>query len=102
MRGEVPSLELVAPCEAAGDGLHERSPGGGLVGILRDRFERKGLLSAIRSSGVVLTGGGARLAGLPDLVSRLFGCPCRVGGPDNLHGMPQELRVPECATGAGV
>lgn len=72
-----------------------------LVGILRDRFERKGLLSAIRSSGVVLTGGGARLAGLPDLVSRLFGCPCRVGGPDNLHGMPQELRVPECATGAG-
>lgn len=69
--------------------------------ILRDRFERKGLLSAIRASGVVLAGGGAHLAGLPDLVSRLFGCPCRVGGPDNLHGVPQDLRVPECAAGAG-
>lgn len=72
-----------------------------LVNILRDRFAAKGLLGAIRSSGVVLAGGGARMAGICELVSRRFGCPCRVGVPGNLPGLPAELRVPECASGAG-
>jgi len=72
-----------------------------LAAILRDRFDAKGLLGAIRSSGVVLTGGGARLDGVCDLFSRVFGCPCRIGIPSGWPGLPPEWAVPECATGLG-
>jgi cell division protein FtsA len=53
-------------------------------------------------AGLVLTGGGARLRGLPELVEHLFGLPVRVGRPRGIRGLPEEFAQPEFSMAAGL
>ena len=48
-----------------------------LVRLVHDDLRRHGALRRL-GAGIVLTGGGSRLAGLPDLVSRIFHAPCTI------------------------
>jgi len=52
--------------------------------------------------GVVLTGGGARLRGLTELVERVFGVPARLGRPRGIARLPEEFAHPEFTVAAGL
>ncbi|MDX2062781.1 MAG: cell division protein FtsA [Bacteroidia bacterium] len=54
--------------------------------------------------GIVVTGGGAELVHLADLVSYVTGIDCRVGYPTEhlAKGMVEEVSHPFCATGMGL
>ncbi|MEO5705964.1 MAG: cell division protein FtsA, partial [Alteraurantiacibacter sp.] len=51
---------------------------------------------------VVLTGGGAELAGLADYAQSVLGTPVRIGRPPMLRGLPEAHAVPGFATLAGL
>jgi len=55
--------------------------------------------------GVVLTGGGAQLAGVVDLANHILKLPARIGSPipiQDLGGLVEEYRNPSCATAVGL
>jgi cell division protein FtsA len=55
-----------------------------------------------RAGQVVLTGGGAELAGMADFVQGALGQPVRLGRPPQLAGMPEAHHAPGFATLAGL
>jgi cell division protein FtsA len=55
-----------------------------------------------RSRQVVLTGGGAEMAGLADYAQAALGKPVRIGRPPQLKGLPEAHAVPGFATLAGL
>lgn len=85
----VPHREL---CECIEPRTHE------LVRLLARELPKAGPLGA----GVLLSGGGAKLAGLSEVMRSSFGRPVRTAEPLLLEGMPDELAEPEycCAVGA--
>jgi len=58
--------------------------------------------SGTRAGQVVLTGGGAELAGMADFVQGALGMPVRLGRPPQLLGMPEAHHAPGFATLAGL
>ena len=52
--------------------------------------------------GLVLTGGGAEMTGLPELAARIVGEPVRVGYPYGIYGLPDQLRKPKYSTAVGL
>jgi cell division protein FtsA len=72
-----------------------------LLELVHAELKHGGLDSKI-GAGVVLTGGGARLRGLADLVERLFGVPVRLGRPRGLTRLPEEFAHPEFTVVAGL
>ena len=57
-----------------------------LLRLVRDALKRSGVLGHL-GAGVVICGGGARLAGLPELVSSVFNVPC--SSPALSTGVPE-------------
>jgi len=53
-------------------------------------------------SGIVLTGGTARLARLDDLTEKVFGLACRIGRSRDVSGLADVGMQPECATVIGL
>jgi len=51
---------------------------------------------------LVLTGGSASLPGLEDMIRRTITRHVRIGSPDNVPGIPEELRSPKFATSVGL
>jgi cell division protein FtsA len=72
-----------------------------LFHLLRDNLRQGGVLEAL-GAGCILTGGGARLAGLLDIVESLLRVPARIGYPVPLSRMPEDLVQPEFATAVGM
>ena len=72
-----------------------------LFTMLRNNLREGGVLEAL-GTGCVLTGGGARLAGLLDVAESLLRTPARIGSPVPLSRMPDELAEPEFATAIGM
>ncbi|MFN2098570.1 cell division protein FtsA [Altererythrobacter sp. MF3-039] len=58
--------------------------------------------SARRGGQIVLTGGGAELAGIAEFAQSALGCSVRVGKPPALRGLPEAHSVPGFATLAGL
>jgi cell division protein FtsA len=83
-----------------------------LCGIIRDRMEellRLILLempdsnyNAIAPAGLVLTGGGAKVAGLQALAKSVIRIPTRIGQPMGVYGITDILHDPCHATGVGL
>ncbi len=61
-----------------------------LLSLVRDELQRAGL-DALIPAGLVLTGGGARLMGLPELAERMFSLPVRVGAPRGLRRFARRI-----------
>jgi len=72
-----------------------------LFHLLRENLRQGGVLEAL-GAGCILTGGGARMAGLLDVAESLLRVPARIGCPVPLSRMPQELAQPECAALIGM
>lgn len=77
-----------------------------LFELTRDHLRQAGVLEfdgrGMCNTGFVLTGGGARLTGLPDIVESVLHKPSRIGVPSSLSRMPSELAEPEFSTVIGL
>ena len=72
-----------------------------LLLLVRDELRRGGLDGQI-PAGLVLTGGGAHLRGLPELAERVFNLPVRIAAPRGLAEMSEEVSRPEYSTAVGL
>lgn len=72
-----------------------------LLILVRDELRRGGLESQV-PAGLVLTGGGALLRGLPELADRVFSLPVRVASPRGLGEMSEQVSRPEYSTVVGL
>ena len=72
-----------------------------LFRVIYRELERVGMQSAL-IGGVVLTGGGARLADLHVVAEETLRCQARKGLPIGIRGWPQEIFLPQWATAAGL
>ena len=69
--------------------------------LIRDELRRGGMESQI-PAGIILTGGGAHLRGLPELTERVFNLPVRVASPRGLADMSEDVSQPEYSTAVGL
>ncbi|RLE12537.1 cell division protein FtsA [Candidatus Aerophobetes bacterium] len=63
-----------------------------------DRLDFKDIISG----GIVLTGGTSRLVGVERVAEKVFEMPVRVGRPQGVGGLVDEVASPEFATGVGL
>jgi len=59
-------------------------------------------LRAIPSGGLVITGGGARLSGLTELINDNLDIPIRLAYPVGIKGLPSQLQKPEYSSAVGL
>src|SRR5881628_2879430 len=69
--------------------------------LVRQEIERAGC-DGLLTSGLVLTGGGAALAGLTELTERVFHLPVRLGVPLHLTGLVDAVASPMYSTAVGL
>jgi cell division protein FtsA len=72
-----------------------------LMDMVRDHLRQAGVLE-LCGAGLVLTGGGARLAGLLDVVDQTMRKPARVASPAAIGKLPVDLVAPEFSTAIGL
>src|ERR1700734_3540122 len=72
-----------------------------LLMLIREEMRRGGIESQI-PAGIILTGGGSQLRGLPELAEKVFNLPVRIASPRGLAGMSEEVSRPEYATAVGL
>lgn len=63
---------------------------------------QKSNLAGLTPSGVVLTGGGASTIGMMDLARQELGMPVRIGMPQNITGLVEEVSQPAYAASLGL
>ncbi len=69
--------------------------------LVREQLRQNKLISKL-GSGIVLTGGGARLKKVEQLAEKIFGLPCRLGRPREVNGLTAVMEQPECAAVVGM
>jgi len=62
------------------------------------RIDREGMLPA----GIVLTGGGSKLAGMADVAKRVLRLPCALGATNLQSSMPEVVQDPSYSTAVGL
>ena len=72
-----------------------------MFSILKGEIYSNGLENSF-PSGLVLTGGSARLNGITDIIESVFSVPVRIGEPDNIGGLKDVVKNPAFATGVGL
>jgi cell division protein FtsA len=66
-----------------------------------DEIRRAGYEKCL-NSGIVLTGGGAILDGMPEMAEQIFDLPIRRGCPVGVGGLADHVNSPTFATGVGL
>jgi cell division protein FtsA len=69
--------------------------------LMQDQIKKAGCEERL-PAGLVFTGGGAQLPGLPELASAVTGLAARVGTPTGVSGLVEAVRSPSCATAVGL
>lgn len=69
--------------------------------LMMQEIKRSGY-DGLLPAGMVLTGGSSRLAGIRPLASDVLSMPVRLGRPDNLTGMVDQLHSPAFSTSIGL
>jgi cell division protein FtsA len=72
-----------------------------IFSLVRDQLETAGVLNRL-GSGVVITGGGAIMEGMPELAERVFRLSIRRGVPRHISGLVDAVNSPMYATGVGL
>ena len=100
---EVPSVgdrpSRLMPQRALAEILEPRAQE--VLSLVRDELRRVGLERQV-GAGVVLSGGGARLAGMCDVAEEVLDVPARIGLPAKLDGAPETLEHPAYAALVGL
>ena len=66
-----------------------------------DEIRRAGYEKSL-NSGIVLTGGGSILDGMPEIAEQIFDLPIRRGCPTGVGGLADHVNSPTFATGVGL
>jgi cell division protein FtsA len=69
--------------------------------LVWDEIRRAGYEKSLHS-GIVLTGGGAILDGMPEIAEQIFDLPIRRGSPGGVGGLADHVSSPTFATGVGL
>src|SRR5437867_91771 len=69
--------------------------------LVWDEIRRAGYEKSL-NSGIVLTGGGAILDGMPEIAEQIFDLPIRRGCPGGVGGLADHVNSPTFATGVGL
>jgi len=69
--------------------------------LVWDEIRRAGYEKSL-NSGIVLTGGGAILDGMPEIAEQIFDLPIRRGCPTGVGGLADHANSPTFATGVGL
>jgi cell division protein FtsA len=69
--------------------------------LLWDEMRRAGYEKSL-NSGIVLTGGGSMLDGMPEIAEQIFDLPVRRGAPEGVGGLADHVNSPAFATPVGV
>jgi cell division protein FtsA len=69
--------------------------------LVWDEIRRAGYEKAL-NSGIVLTGGGAILEGMPEIAEQIFDLPIRRGSPTGVGGLADHVSSPAFATPVGL
>jgi len=69
--------------------------------LVWDEIRRAGYEKSL-NSGIVLTGGGAILEGMPEIAEQIFDLPIRRGCPAGMRGLADHVNSPVFATGVGL
>lgn len=69
--------------------------------MVRLELEKEGLASRI-PSGAIVTGGGAETAGVIDSAKRMLSLPVRIGVPDGVSGLIDDIITPSYSTAIGL
>jgi cell division protein FtsA len=69
--------------------------------LLWDEIRRAGYDKSL-NSGIVLTGGGAILEGLPEIAEQIFDLPIRRGCPNGIGGLADHVNSPAFASAVGL
>jgi cell division protein FtsA len=72
-----------------------------LFGLIRDEIRRAGLEEQV-ATGIVLTGGSAKMEGAIELAEEVFHLPVRLGVPQYVSGLAEVVSNPLHATGVGL
>ncbi len=96
--GEVEAPDMVARSRIVGV---TRPRAEEILELLRERMKDAGVFGE-PSRQIVLTGAGAELSGLADLVSRMFGRAVRIGRPLGVHGLSEWGGGPGFSVAAGL
>ncbi len=72
-----------------------------LYDMIRAEIERSGHAGPL-PAGIVLTGGGAKLAGVTELARDVLEMPVRVAGPEGVGGLMDQLASPAFSTSLGL
>ena len=72
-----------------------------IFSIVRLELEREGLSGRI-PSGAIITGGGAETAGCLESAKRILSLPIRIGKPQGVGGLIDDIMTPAYATGTGL
>jgi cell division protein FtsA len=72
-----------------------------LLTLIQSELRRSGFEDLV-ASGIVLTGGSAKIEGLIDLAEEVFHMPVRLGVPQYVTGLVDVVRNPIYATGVGL
>jgi cell division protein FtsA len=72
-----------------------------LFGLIRDEVRRAGLEESV-ATGIVLTGGSAKMEGAIELAEEVFHMPVRLGVPQYVSGLVDVVSNPIHATGVGL
>lgn len=70
--------------------------------LIQQELHLSGYDNAIRSGGIVLTGGSSQIEGAVELAEEIFGVPVRLGLPESQNGLGTQLRDASYATGVGL
>src|SRR6187549_417649 len=69
--------------------------------LVWDEIRRAGYEKSLHS-GIVLTGGGSILEGMPEIAEQIFDLPIRRGCPSGVGGLADHVNSPTFATGVGL
>jgi cell division protein FtsA len=69
--------------------------------LIHNELVRSGYVDLI-NSGVVITGGSAELAGIPEMADQIFNAPSRRGYPRGISGLVEVVNKPMYATAVGL
>jgi len=72
-----------------------------LFTLIKNELQRSGL-AELCASGVVLTGGSAKMEGAVELAEEVFHMPVRIGSPQQVDGLNDMVNDPRYATGVGL
>jgi cell division protein FtsA len=72
-----------------------------ILEMIKTELARSGQ-AGLLPGGLVLTGGGAKLLGLPEMAAEMLDLPVRVGVPIHVRGMADKVAGPSFATAVGL